>query len=163
MLTYARGLCNSGNDLMSKLPLRRFVGVLFFPAGQDGTHEIRAPFYGPGKMGAELSRASPTARHLRRGAGWRVGGHGQACVPCLHRQVMRRMSRKPILSKFCAEIRLSLVQKCQHFAQCVYPKRKEDDFAAEPVAPQQSKLVVEFVRAAEPTGDTPVTNRSVPG
>jgi hypothetical protein len=33
-------------------------------------------------------------------------------------------------------------------AQYVYPKRKAVELAADPVAPQQSKLVVEFVRAA---------------
>jgi hypothetical protein len=32
-------------------------------------------------------------------------------------------------------------------AQYVYPKRKAVELATDPVAPQQSKLVVEFVRA----------------
>ena len=37
-------------------------------------------------------------------------------------------------------------------AQYVYPKRKAVELATDPVAPQQSKLVVEFVRAKEPAG-----------
>jgi len=35
----------------------------------------------------------------------------------------------------------------QRVAQYVYPKRKAVELAGDPVAPQQSKLVVEFVRA----------------
>ena len=38
-------------------------------------------------------------------------------------------------------------------AQYVYPKRKAVELATDPVAPQQSKLVVDFVRAA-PQGCT---------
>jgi len=37
-------------------------------------------------------------------------------------------------------------------AQYVYPKRKAVEIAADPVAPQQSKLIVEFVRA-QPGGE----------
>jgi hypothetical protein len=42
-------------------------------------------------------------------------------------------------------------------AQYVYPKRKAVELAGDPVTPQQSKLVVEFVRAVPQVApsDTP--------
>jgi hypothetical protein len=38
-------------------------------------------------------------------------------------------------------------------AQYIYPKRKAVELAGDPVAPLQSKLVVEFVRARSTTGE----------
>jgi hypothetical protein len=45
-------------------------------------------------------------------------------------------------------------------ATYVYPKRKAVELAADPVTPQQSKLIVEFVRAAPQvaSSDTPARN-----
>jgi hypothetical protein len=43
-------------------------------------------------------------------------------------------------------------------APYVYPKRKAVELAADPVAPQQSKLVVEFVRAKEQPAAPPLTS-----
>ena len=67
------------------------------------------------------------------------------------------MARIATNEKYSPELRGRMYAE---LAQYVYPKRRAVEHAGEPVAPLQSKLVVEFVRAAPQvaSSDTPARN-----